>query len=121
MFVPRLPLRRRRAESLNPASEEDLDRLAELRERGSRLRLPHPVRGFVEFDSQAAARTAAEKLHKDGFACTVRATSDGSWMVTAVRSLVPTPGAITRLREQMESLTATHGGSYRGWDAPIVY
>ena len=34
---------------------------------------------------------------------------------------VPTPGAITRLREQLESVSAEQGGSYRGWDAPVVY
>ncbi len=121
MFVPRLRLRGRSTESLNPASEEDLDRLAELRERGSRLNLPHPVRGFVEFDGERTARAAADALRKDGFTCTVRAASDGAWMVTTVRPLVPTPGAVTKLREQLESLAAAHGGSYRGWDAPLVY
>ena len=42
-------------------------------------------------------------------------------MVTSVRQLVPTPGAITRLREQMEEMASTLDGSYRGWDAPLVY
>jgi Regulator of ribonuclease activity B len=120
MFVPRSILRRRPAESLNPASEEDLDRLAELRERGSRLNLPHPVRGFVQFESERAARSGADALRRAGFACTVRAAGDGSWVVTAIRTLVPTPGAVTRLREELESLTAGQDGSYRGWDAPIV-
>ena len=122
MFVPRTMLRRREpVESRNPPHEDDLERLAELRERGSRLQLPHPVRSFLVFDGERTAREAADLLGREGFACTVRAGEDGSWVVTAVHRLVPTPGAITKLREQLEALTAARGGTYRGWDAPVVY
>ena len=119
MFVPRFRPRQP-AESLAPASEDDLERLAELRVQGSRLNLPHPVRGYVAFAAEPAARTAADILRKEGFACTIRSAHDGSWTITAIRQLVPTPGAITRFREQLQELTADHGGAYRGWDAPIV-
>ncbi|HEY4026508.1 MAG TPA: ribonuclease E inhibitor RraB [Candidatus Dormibacteraeota bacterium] len=121
MFVPRINLRKPSMESLNEPDEEDLDRLAELRELGSRLNLPHPVRGFLLFEGEATARQAAGMLGKEGFGCTVRAAQDGAWVVTAVLRVVPSPGAITRLREQFESVTSAHGGSYRGWDAPVVY
>jgi len=121
MFVPRINLRRPPTESLSPPHEYDLDRLEELREQGSRLDLPHPVRGFTVFDVEPAARQAGKMLQKEGFSCTVRAAPDGSWVTTAVTRMVPTPGAITRLREQMEAVAAEHGGNYRGWDAPIVY
>jgi Regulator of ribonuclease activity B len=121
MFVPRISLRKPPTESLSPPQEKDLERLAELREQGSRLDLPHPVRGFLVFEAEETARQAADLLRKEGFACTVRAAQDGSWFVTAVLRVVPTPGAITKLREQFEAVTSAHGGSYRGWDAPVVY
>jgi hypothetical protein len=121
MVVPRGLLRREPVESRNPPHEDDLERLSELRQQGSRLRLPHPVRAFLCFESERAAREAADLLRREGFTCAVRAGPQGSWAVTAIRRLVPTPGAITRLREQMEALATAHEGSYRGWDAPVVY
>jgi Regulator of ribonuclease activity B len=121
MFVPRISFRKPPTESLGPPDEEDLDRLAELREQGSRLDLPHPVRGFLVFDAEEAARQAADLLRKEGFSCTIRAGQDGSWVTTAVLKIVPTPGSITRLREQFQAVTSANGGSYRGWDAPVVY
>jgi Regulator of ribonuclease activity B len=121
MFVPRINWRKPSLESLNAPENEDLERLAELREQGSRLNLPHPVRGFLVFEGETAARQAAEMLGKEGFGCTVRAGQDGSWVTTAVMHVVPTPGAITKLREQFEAVTSANGGTYRGWDAPVVY
>jgi hypothetical protein len=122
MFVPRVRLRRpAAAESLNPPEDEDLERLAELRAMGSRLELPHPVRGFLVFDTESSARQAAELLGKEGYRCSVRAGQDGTWAITAVTRLVPTPGAITKLREQLQGIALAQGGTYRGWDAPLVY
>jgi hypothetical protein len=123
MFVPRPLLRQRRPprESLGEPDQADLDRLAELREQGSRLHLPHPVRGFLVFDAEDPARQAAELLRKEGYRCAIRAVQDGTWVITAVTQLVPTPGAITKLREQLVAVTSAHGGTYRGWDAPVVY
>jgi hypothetical protein len=121
MFVPRINLRRPQTESLSEPQEADLDRLAELREQGSRLNLPHPVRGFLVFEAEAQARRSAEALQKEGFRCTIRAAQDGTWLTTAVITVVPTPGAITKLREQFEAVTGAHEGTYRGWDAPVVY
>jgi hypothetical protein len=121
MFVPRVRLRKPVLESLNPPREEDTARLAELREQGSRLNLPHPVRGFLVFDAEAPARQAGELLHKEGYRCTVRAAQDGTWVITAVIHVVPTTGSITRLREQFEAVASAHAGTYRGWDAPVVY
>jgi len=121
MFVPRLNFRKPAIESLSPPEEEDLERLAELREQGSRLNLPHPVRGFLVFETEASARQAADLLGREGFSCTVRAGQDGSWVTTAVMQVVPTPGAITKLREQFDAVTSANGGTYRGWDAPVIY
>ena len=120
MFVPRIA-RKTPRESLNPPNEEDLERIQELREQGSRVTLPHPIRGHLVFESEKPAREAAELLGKEGFACAVRSFPDGSWVLTAITRMVPTPGAVTRLREQLEAVTGTLGGTYRGWDAPIVY
>jgi hypothetical protein len=121
MFVPRVMFRRPALESRSPPSEEDVERLAELRDLGSRLDLPHPVRGFLVFDAEARARLAGEMLGREGYRCAVRAAPDGTWAITAVTRIVPTEGAITRLREQLEAVCGAHGGAYRGWDAPVVY
>jgi Regulator of ribonuclease activity B len=121
MFVPRINFRKPPAESLGAPEQDDLDRLDELREQGSRLELPHPVRGFLVFEDEETARRVAEQLGREGFRCSVRAAQDGSWVTTAVTRIVPTPGALTRLREQFGAATADTGGSYRGWDAPVIY
>lgn len=120
MFVPRLP-RREPVESRNPPDQDDLDRIAELREQGSRVHLPHPVRAFLAFDTERAARSATDLLRREGYRCTIRAGREGGWTITAVRQIVPTPGALKKLREQLGALAATQGGAYRGWDAPVIY
>jgi hypothetical protein len=120
-FLPRFQLRRQPLESLAPPHADDLDRLAELREMGSKLELPHPVRTFLVFGTETRARDAGEQLRKEGFSCQLRASADGTWLLTSVLQVVPTPGAITRLREQMEALGSNMDGTYRGWDAPVVY
>ena len=94
-FLPRLKLRRQPPESLTPPLPEDVERLAELRQMGSRLELPHPVRAFLSLPNEARAREGEEQLRKEGFSCQVRAAADGSWVLTSVTHIVPTPGAIT--------------------------
>jgi hypothetical protein len=120
-FVPRFQLRKQPPESLSPPHEDDVERLRELREMGSKLNLPHPVRAFLALPSEARAREAGEQLGREGFSCQLRALADGSWVVTSVLQIVPTPGAITHLREQMETVAERLEGSFRGWDAPPVY
>jgi hypothetical protein len=120
-FLPRFGGRRLPLESLSPPDPGDLEQLAELRVRGSRLELAHPVRAFVAFDDEATARAAGDLLEKEGFKWQLRTSGEGGWTVTAVSQLIPTPGAITRLREQMQDVARNLGGSYRGWDAPAVY
>ena len=120
IFLPTIN-RKPPRESRNPPHEEDLQRLEELREQGSRLNVAHPVRGFLVFDAEGSARGASDLLGKEGFSCAVRSAPDGSWVLTAIVHVVPTPGALTKLREQFEAVTGVHGGTYRGWDAPIVY
>ncbi len=122
MFFPRAAFRPRvHRESLSPPQEHDLEQLEELRRQGSRLELPHPVRGFCAFDEEKSARDAAERLTKDGFRCQVRSGTTGEWAVTAIVQLIPTAGAITRLREQLTEVADSLDGDYRGWDAPPVY
>lgn len=120
-FLPRVRFRRQPPESLAPPLQEDMERLAELRELGSRLELPHPVRAHLTLPNEARARAAEEHLSKEGFSCQVRAAADGSWVLTSITQIVPTPGAITHLREQMEAFAGTLDGRFRGWDAPPVF
>jgi hypothetical protein len=104
-----------------PPVQADLDRLEELRVEGSNLRLPHPVRAFLRFDLEAAARGAMEALDRDGYRTVVRADPEGRWTVTAVTTMVPTPGAITKVRETLTALATGAGGEYLGWQSPPVY
>ncbi len=120
-FVPRFGWRRQPTESLNEPHPDDLDRLEELRMQGSRMELPHPVRAYLVFPEEQAARDAGEILEKEGFSCALRSGGEGAWVVTAITRLIPTPGAVTKLREQAEALAAASGGAYKGWDAPAIY
>jgi hypothetical protein len=79
------------------------------------------VRAFVAFSDEATARAAAELLEKEGLRCQLRTSAGSGWTVTAINQLIPTPGAITRFREQVEEVARSLDGSYRGWDAPVVY
>ena len=63
-FVPRFKLRKQAPESLTPPREDDLERLQELREMGSKMNLPHPVRAFLALPSESRAREAGEPLCK---------------------------------------------------------
>jgi hypothetical protein len=120
-ILPRFGGRRLPLESRSQPDAEDLDQLEELKVRGSKLELPHPVRAFLAFEDEPSARAASELLEKEGLKCQLRTSAKGGWTVTAVSQLIPTPGAITRLREQMQDVARNLSGSYRGWDAPVVY
>jgi len=120
-FIPGRPARKGPPESLAEPAADDLDRIEELRQAGSKLNLPHPLRNFMVVPTEAAAQQGKDALGEEGFACTVRALPDGRWMVTAVTRLVPRPGMVTRMREQVEAVAATLDGEYAGWESPLVY
>lgn len=119
-FVPRWR-RPEPTESLAPPAPVDLDQLDRLRAEGSRLDLPHPVRSFVRFKSETEAREAAQALAGEHVRTQLRGDADGGWTVTAIQRMVPTAGAITKLRETMTELADAYGGEYAGWTAPPVY
>lgn len=119
-FAPRWR-RREPLESLNPPAEDDLEELARLKAQGSRLELPHPVRAFLIFDHEDEARQFIEALDREAYRTRLRAEPDGRWMVTAIQTFVPTPGAVTKVREQLTALGATHAGRFVAWTAPPVY
>jgi len=120
-FVPRFGRKALPAESLAPPVQADLDRLEDLRIEGSNLRLPHPVRAFLRFEAEADARDAREALERDGYRTVLRADPRGMWTVTAITTMIPTPGAITKVRETLTALATSAGGEYLGWQSPPVY
>jgi len=120
-FVPRFGRKTLPPESLAPPEETDLAILDELRAEGSKLHLPHPVRAFLRFEIEADARVALDALDRDGYRSHLRADPTGRWTVTAVISMIPTPGAITKMRETLTALAVTTQGEYLGWQAPPVY
>ncbi len=122
LVIPRSLLKRRKPPrvSLSEPLPEDLEQIEELRIQGSRLKVPHPVRVFVSFEDENAARAATDFFAKEGFRCTVRADAVDRWTLIGVISLVPDPKVITWLREQMGAWTKELDGTYLGWEAPIV-
>lgn len=122
LVIPRGLLKRRRPPrvSLSDPTPEDLEQIEELRIQGSRLKIPHPVRVFVRFEDEKSAREAMDFFAKEGFRCSIRADAADCWMVIGIITLVPDPKVITWLREQMDSWNKEVGGTYLGWDAPIV-
>jgi hypothetical protein len=122
LIVPRPLLRRRRLPRgpLGETDPADLERLQELRQQGSRLDLKQPVRAYLRFEDEAAARAGSQALSKDGYRCTVRTAGEGGWVLTAITDLVPSERAITVLREDLERMGRDVEGTYVGWDAPIV-
>ena len=120
-FVPRFGRKTLPPESLAPPAEVDLATLEELRADGSKLHLPHPVRAFLGFDVEADARGAMDLLDSEGYRTHLRSDPQGRWTVTAVMSMIPTPGAITKMRETLTAHATATGGEYLGWQAPPVY
>ncbi|MGH7920035.1 MAG: ribonuclease E inhibitor RraB [Candidatus Dormibacteraceae bacterium] len=122
LFVPRALLKRRKPPRLSRSDPdpEDLDRIEELRIRGSRMKIPHPIRAFVRFRDEKGAREAMDALAKEGFRCSLRAEGGEGWTVIGIISLVPDPRVVTWLREQMGVWNKELGGTYLGWEAPIV-
>jgi hypothetical protein len=122
LIVPRHLLRRRRLprRSLRDPDPADLERLQELREQGSRLDLKQPVRAYLRFEDEAAARAAGQALAKEGYRCALRSAAEQGWVVTAITEMVPAERAIAALRDELERVARELGGTYAGWDAPIV-
>ena len=121
-FIPRALTRRREpALSLAPPAEEDLEKIRELEAAGSRMKLPHPVRCFLLFDGEPEARAVMGLLEKEGTRSQLRAEADGRWTLTVVEMIVPSPGAITRLREMLTAAAEGQGGRFLDWTAPVVY
>ncbi len=121
-FIPRGLARRPKTPlSLAPPAEEDVAKLGDLEAAGSRMKLPHPVRCFLLFDGEPEARAVMELLEKEGTRSQLRAEPDGRWTLTVVEMLVPSPGAITRLREMLTAAAEGQGGRFLDWTAPVVY
>lgn len=122
LVVPRSLLKKRKPPrvSLADPTPEDLEQIEELRIQGSRLKVPHPVRAFVRFKDEKSARDAMDFFAREGFRCSVQADAADCWTVIGIITLVPDPKVITWLREQMGSWNKEVGGTYLGWDAPIV-
>ena len=108
-------------DSLRDPEQEDLERIAELRSNGSKMRLPHPCRNFVELKTEKQARDAMEALAQEGYACQLRSLSENRWLVIAVIHIIPRPGLITRMRDTIEQVAKNLEGAYNGWEAPLIY
>jgi len=97
--------------------------IAQLRKLGSDLSKPHPVEFFLYFPTEVGANRVADKLATQGFTSTVKPAASGSslpWHTFATLQIVPTIGAMAKLRAELSELSASEGGEYDGWGTPLV-
>ncbi len=120
-FIPARSQKKGPLDSLREPAQEDLDRIDQLRQGGSKLNLAHPIRNFLLVPEEKDARAAMERLGEEGYVCQLRAVATSRWQVIAVIQAVPRAGVVTRMREQLEEVARTLNGEYAGWDAPLIY
>lgn len=121
-FLPRsLTQRKPRLTSLTPPAEEDLAKLRALRDAGSKMNLPHPVRCFLIFESEEGARAVADMLQRENTQAAVRSEPSGRWTLTVVQHVVPDPAVITKVREALTAAAAAQDGRFVDWTAPLVH
>lgn len=93
----------------------------QLKEAGSNLSKEHPVEFFIYAPSQGAAEVISRAIAKDGFISKLEKSADNeSWLVYAVKNIVPSEDKMISIRNKFEKIVADVGGEYGGWGTPIV-
>ena len=49
-----------------------------------------------------------------------KSESDQSWMVFAVKDMIPNEQKLVKIRANLEQVASSVGGEYDGWGTPIV-
>ena|SRR5262249_44700412 len=111
--------------------EGDREVLKLLRGHGSDLSKPHQIVYYFYFKSKSSAQAAAERLEKEGCRIqriSVSPTSSwwrclfgiGEWSCIVEKVMVPNEAAVFKTTDLFNTIAATHGGEYDGWEAGIV-
>lgn len=85
---------------------------------GANLAQPHRLEFRLRFPTEERAQEAATRLEDLAFAATPQRSADGkSWVVLALKNMYPVESDLAGLREKLDEIAATGGGSYDGWRA----
>lgn len=95
--------------------------ILQLKSAGSNLSKEHPIEFFIYAPNNDAAETIATRIESDGFKSKIeKSESDQSWMVFAVKYMIPNEQKLLRIRANLEQVARSVGGEYDGWGTPIV-
>jgi len=101
-----------------PFHEEVLEQLREL---GSYPLRPHNLDLCLYLPSEAAARTAAEKVGRLHFAAeVVPGAREGTWLCRAKIRIIPDSAPLDGIGAYFEQVAYELNGDFDGWEADIV-
>ncbi len=113
-----------KGQRVNPDSETLVDPadkmlIAHMRAGGEKLSSQaRETTHYLNFDSQSAARQAAELAAAQGFAAEVAGPGDGvdHWAVHAIHTILVGEDSISSARRVLTEIAEQAGGVYDGWD-----
>jgi hypothetical protein len=80
----------------------------------------HALLYFLTMPSWTAAQQAARQLQDDGYQVQIdQGRSDLEWIVCARGEVAPTDEALGRVRDALDRLAVSVGGTYDGWDVQL--
>ena len=95
--------------------------LEALRNSGADLALLHRFEFLLRFPTQEAAENAASQLVELAFAVEIAGEAeDDHWSVQAVKRMYPVESDLLGLRDKLEVIARSEGGTYEGWQARAV-
>src|SRR5690606_30228713 len=81
---------------------------------------PRTILHYLYTPSREAARRLGEQLRQGGYQTQVRLGADGvNWLVLASHEAVLSEELIASTRDSMETLAASVGGEYDGWEVEL--
>lgn len=108
--------------TLNGSSDPDEAVLTELRANGADLTKPTHVLFYVYAPTESGAKRIADRGIDTIVSAEVRpsASADGTWLCLFQGNFVPTVTVLRQYRDRFESLAASEGGEYDGWEAAVT-
>ncbi len=95
--------------------------ILQLKNAGSNLSKEHPVEFFIYAPNKDAAEKIATRIEREGFKPKIeKSESDQSWMVFAVKYMIPNEQELVKIRANLGQVARSVGGEYDGWGTPIV-
>ena len=94
--------------------------LDEIRHAGSDPTVPHPTRHFIYVPGVKSAQQLAHLLKNSNRQVEVDTSArKGFWLVVVRQSLVVTPEAMAKLRDEFEAAAGPLGGEYDRWQVDL--